>query len=298
MTTTTLSNPGRNRPLDYTAVLIITITHLGGILSGVYLWYYPPAWASIATAVLLWSMVGLGITLGMHRVLSHGAARLSPWLLRVLLAFAAAAFQGPAFWWCALHVRHHRSSDTEQDPYTVLHGFWWAHLMWMFHKTEPSPREVASFQRNEVVRWQYNHYWKLAVGLSFVVPVSLSFLWGDPIGMLALTFIRLLVQSHTTWSINSIAHSFGPKVYGVSKLTARSVAWPFLWFYAILTFGEANHERHHLASDDARLGTRWYHFDIGFWVLKTLALFGIATHIVRRSEEEVRQHALRLQAGE
>ena len=47
-----------------------------------------------------------------------------------LVLFSAAAFQSSIIEWVYQHRMHHEHSDTDKDPYSVEHGFWWAHMGW------------------------------------------------------------------------------------------------------------------------------------------------------------------------
>lgn len=41
------------------------------------------------------------------------------------------AQRGP-LWWAAHHRYHHRFTDTDHDPHSSTHGFWYSHIGWFF----------------------------------------------------------------------------------------------------------------------------------------------------------------------
>src|ERR1035438_917838 len=81
--------------------------------------------------LVMYTLIGLSITVGYHRLFSHRAFR-ATWPLRLLaLLFGAAAFQNSAIAWRSDHRHPHRFvDDIELDPYPVRRGFWYAHWLW------------------------------------------------------------------------------------------------------------------------------------------------------------------------
>ena len=65
-------------------------------------------------------------------------------------------------------------------------------------------------------------------------------LWGDPLGaVLVAGFLRLVVQWHATFSINSICHKFGTRPF-CRQSSGRDSFWN-----SLITFGEGYHNFHH-----------------------------------------------------
>ncbi len=86
----------------------------------------------------MYSITGLGITVGYHRLLTHRAFATSK---PVEYAFAIAgcmAVEGPPIAWVADHRLHHAHTDVEGDPHSPhlgegsgLKGLWHAHTGWL-----------------------------------------------------------------------------------------------------------------------------------------------------------------------
>jgi stearoyl-CoA desaturase (delta-9 desaturase) len=284
----TVPHPSASQPLNWNLTAWFALVHVFGIVG---LWY---AWAHFhgATAALgfvLFVVCHLSTTAGMHRLYAHQSYRARKPLEVFLLFFAAATFQNSALNWAYFHRLHHWHSDTDKDPYSVRHGFWWAHCFWILRtRASVDVKKVKDLQRNPLVMFQDRYYYAVALLSGLMLPVAIASLWGDILGgLLVAGFLRLMVQYHSTWSINSVAHTFGFRRY-VRAGTARLS--PYL---AISTVGENNHERHHLAHEDYRLGTQWYHFDIGKWFIEACARIGLAYGLRTVSEEAVLTRAKR-----
>lgn len=275
-------------PLRRYLVAWFALVHILGLIGIWYAWTHYHA-ATMTLAIGLFFVCHLSITAGMHRLYAHQSYRATKPLEVFLLFFSAATFQYSALLWAYFHRLHHWHSDTDGDPYSVRHGFWWAHFRWILH-TPPDidSTKVKDLRRNALLMFQHAQYYPLAFLTGLVLPTCIAALWGDTLGgLLVAGFSRLMMQYHSTWSINSIAHTFGFRKYGDSGTARLS---PYL---AVSTVGENNHERHHLAHEDYRLGTKWYHLDIGKWFIELCALLRLAHDLRTVSEDAVLVRARR-----
>jgi len=213
----------------------------------------------------LWlALCGLSITAGYHRHFAHPTHK-ATWLLRAFyLLFGAASMQNSALKWSADHRLHHRRTDEDADPYNARRGFWWSHIGWIFFE-DAAPIEqwtVTDLERDRLVRLQDRYLLSLAVLVGAGVPAALGLIWGDPLGaMFCAGFLRLVLQWHATFSVNSLAHILGTQPYSTA-CTARDS-----WITAMVTLGEGYHNYHHRFPGDYRNGVRWYHFDPTKWFL-------------------------------
>jgi len=73
----------------------------------------------------------LGITLGYHRLLTHGSLKVSKPVEYFFSFCGMLAAEGSPLYWVATHRKHHAHSDQDEDPHSPLHGFWWGHMMWL-----------------------------------------------------------------------------------------------------------------------------------------------------------------------
>ena len=97
--------------------------------------------------------------------------------------------------------------------------------------------------------WQHKHYVPLALIMNFGVPIGLGIIHGDVVGMLLIVgAVRLVLNHHTTFFINSLAHIWGSQPF-TDKNTARDNG-----ILAFLTFGEGYHNFHHIFENDYRNG--------------------------------------------
>ena len=247
-----------------------------GISAGIW-------WAALA----LFIFSGLSITAGYHRLWSHRTYD-AHWSVRLLFALGGAlALQNSALHWSSDHREHHKHVDhDDNDPYSASRGFWYSHIGWMLREYQPDKyydyNNVKDMQRDKIVMWQHKHYLKLTLIMNIGVPILIGLLLGQVIAaMLVVGFLRLVVNHHTTFFINSLAHIWGNRPY-TERNSARDNG-----VLAFVTFGEGYHNFHHIFSGDYRNGVRWYQFDPTKWLIRGMSYVGLAKNLKRASEYQI-----------
>tara|TARA_B000000532_G_scaffold185105_1_gene151150 strand:- start:4784 stop:5956 length:1173 start_codon:yes stop_codon:yes gene_type:complete len=245
-------------------------------------WYtvnFGISFIEIGILFLMYIASGLSITAGYHRLFSHRSHSAS-WPLRLFYAvFGAAAFQNSAIKWCSDHRRHHLKTDTEEDPYTIMRGFFWAHMGWvMISEKEQQIEHVKDLQADPILVWQDKHIFKIGAFAGIIFPGLIGLLLiggfsGFLGGLIWGGLVRLVIVHHGTFLINSGAHYWGKQNYS-TKNTSRDS--PIL---SLLTFGEGYHNFHHTFQSDYRNGHRWYHWDPTKWWIKIFSFIKITKNL-------------------
>jgi len=229
---------------------------------------------TVGLAVVWFAVSSTAITAGYHRLFAHPTYR-AAWPLQLLyLIFGAAAFQGSAMQWSAQHRDHHTFVDGPKDPYNIKLGFWYAHMGWVVRETCPNYDRVPDLARNGLIRFQHRFFNLFAALTSFVLPFAIGALWQEGLSALLLAgVLRLVIQWHMTFCVNSVAHQFGSQKYSTGH-TARGS-----WWLSFMVWGEMDHNYHHSFPNDFRTGTRWYDFDPGKWWIYLCSKIGLASDL-------------------
>lgn len=223
---------------------------------------------------------GMSITGGYHRLWAHKAYQAHPALKWFFAFWGAGALQNSILIWASDHRRHHRHvDDAEQDPYAASRGLWFSHMGWMLREYEsgvPDFSNAKDLQRDPVVMWQHKHYVALTLLMNLGLPILLGIWHGDIIGTLLLVgLLRLVINHHFTFFINSLAHFWGSRPYTESN-SARDNG-----LLAFLTYGEGYHNYHHIFQTDYRNGIRWWQWDPTKWMINLCARVGLAHNLTR-----------------
>lgn len=263
----------------------MTVPLLATISAIVLLWNRYVFPADIALLVSLYILTGLGITIGYHRMLTHKSFDAPEWLRAFFVICGSAAFEGSPISWAARHIEHHAHSDEEGDPHSPLHGFWHAHMGWLYSIREPEPdvQKFAPHLLEDKTIVFVDRYTLLWMGLSLLIP----FLIGGWTGLLWGGGVRVFLITHITWSVNSICHTFGRRDFETTDESRNN------WLIGLLGFGEGWHNNHHAFPESAMHGLRWWQFDGSAVVIRVLELLGLVWNVRRVPIETQSAHAER-----
>ena len=88
---------------------------------------------------------------------------------------------------------------------------------WMLRHYETNTEDfsnVPDLQRDPIVAWQHENYIALTVFMNLGLPLLLGIWHGDIIGTLLIVgLLRLIVNHHVTFFVNSLAHFWGSRPY-------------------------------------------------------------------------------------
>ena len=222
--------------------------------------------------LLLHYVVGmLAIILGYHRYFSHHTFRMNRFFQFILAFLAQSTAQKGVLWWASHHRVHHKHSDTPQDLHSPRqNGFWYSHFGW-FLSTKYGDTDcglIKDFAKYPELVWlnRYHFIPPVISGVCFLVFLGPSALWFS-------FFLGIVLLWHGTYTINSLSHVWGRVRYNTGDDSKNN------WFLAIITLGEGWHNNHHHYMHSARQGFFWYEFDIGYYILKILALLRVVKKV-------------------
>jgi len=208
-----------------------------------------------------------------HRYAAHRMYTMKPRTERALHLLTYLV-QGPSFLsprgYAILHRQHHAFSDTDRDPHSPMHGFWWSHVGWILSGRygDTHLEDVPDLARFPELRFLDRHDW--------IGPWALAvtcWLIGGWSGLVVGFFGSTLLVWHATFLVNSAAHVFGRRRYDTNDTSRNSV------FVAVATMGEGWHNNHHHDPNAARQGRRWYELDPTFGVLRVLRWLGFVWEV-------------------
>jgi stearoyl-CoA desaturase (delta-9 desaturase) len=253
-------------------------------------------WHDLLVFAITYVPLGLGVTVGFHRLLTHRSFETSRSIRAALAILGSAAIEGPVISWVADHRKHHAFSDQEGDPHSphVGHGNGWrgalrglfhAHLGWLFLHTERAARKryAPDLLGDPLVRFVDRTFLAWAV-LGLALPFGLGVAIGGSVtagltGLLWGGAVRMLVLHHITYSINSLCHFFGRRRFRTGD-ESRNLGW-----LSVLSLGEAWHNNHHAFPTSARHGLRRFELDVSAAVIRVLEALGLVWNVVRVPEQ-------------
>jgi stearoyl-CoA desaturase (delta-9 desaturase) len=249
---------------EQVALAIFIVVPLLGILgAGFVLWGTGLSAVDLGLTAVFYAITLYGITVGFHRLFTHGSFKaVRP--LRIALAVAGQmAIEGPVTRWVADHRRHHAFSDEEGDPHSpwrygtgfraLTKGLWHAHIGWLFDVEQTDQKRFAPDLLADRDIARVARLFPALVAVSLLAPAVLGGLitWSWTGALTAFfwaSVVRIGLLHHMTWSINSICHTWGARPF-VTKDRAVNV-----WWLAVISGGESWHNLHHADPTCARHG--------------------------------------------
>ena len=264
------------------ALLVAVILPILGTIWGIsLLWNRYVGWQELTVLGIFYAATVLGIGVGFHRMLTHRSFDAPAPVRFFFLALGSMALQGSAIEWAATHNKHHAKSDKEGDPHSPLEGFWSAHLGWLFKDRFIKSGIWAKPYLNDPVARVIDRTVLVWAVLGFVLPGLLSYAMGGSfwLGVLWGGVVRVGLVHHVTWSVNSVCHTFGRRMFHSHDQSRNE------WVVGLLGFGEGWHNNHHAFPKAAYHGMKWYQFDVNAYVIRALKATRLAKNVWMPSKE-------------
>ncbi len=265
---------------DWPVVIWIVVVHLGALAAPFYF-----TWKALGICVFLsWLTGSIGVCMGYHRQLTHGAFmtyRPVRWFLALVGGLSG---EGSALTWVANHRKHHMFSDKEGDPHSPHDGAWWSHMLWFMpdfgrkHYETLIERFAPDMAKDPVMRFLHHFFLPshVIMGATLFAIGYYGWDWYTACSFVAWgMFVRLVYVLHVTWFVNSATHLWGYRNYETTDDSRN------LWWVAVLAFGEGWHNNHHAYQRMARQGHKWWEVDVTYWSILALEKVGLAWNVVK-----------------
>ena len=112
-------------------------------------------WHDLVVLAIFYTLSGLGVTVGFHRLFTHRSFKTTRVVRALLAVLGSMAVEGPVIEWVSTHRKHHCFSDRPGDPHSphvdraagwrgALRGLGHAHVGWLFRgKDMANPSRYA-----------------------------------------------------------------------------------------------------------------------------------------------------------
>lgn len=224
----------------------------------------------------------LGVTIGLHRLLSHRAFKCHK-LVEYFFVFGAyLAFEGAPIWWATIHRTHHKYVDTPLDPHSPRQGILHAYFFYREFKYPPhmSPeKQCPDLMKDPIYVWlEQGKDWKLGyakcVSINLLFRAMLFYFFGWEC-MLA-SFLGGFLAWNVPLILNIVCHI--PQL-GYTNFRIKGDDSVNNHLFAILAMGDGWHNNHHAYPGSSQMGYKKHEFDFSWFVLKCLQKVGLVTYI-------------------
>ena len=211
-----------------------------------------------------------------HRYFSHKSFKTSRTVQFIAALFGTMNLQYGPIWWSAHHRKHHAESDQADDVHSpFIWGFFWSHMGWFLTKENKKINTncASDLKRYPEIVFLDTHDWigafvlaSVCLCISYITSISISDFWST---FLWLYFVNTVLVYHATYTINSLAHRWGKRLFPTKDKSRNNFA------LAILTMGEGWHNNHHFYPRSVKQGFTPSQIDLTYYILKGLESLGI-----------------------
>ncbi|OBY76156.1 acyl-CoA desaturase [Acinetobacter gyllenbergii] len=237
------------------------------------------SWVAIIFMIMFYVIRMFAITAFFHRYLSHKTFQTSRPVQFIFLLIGTMSAQRGPLWWAAHHRYHHHFTDTEQDPHSSTHGFWYSHIGWFLNEQNFSTRKhvIKDWLKFPEIIWLDRFSFPIVLMTALAVYVlgewlaaSHSNLGTSGLQLLVWGFVvSTVLLIHATLCINSLAHLYGSRDFDTTDNSRNNL------FLSIITLGEGWHNNHHYYAGSTRQGFFWWQIDITYYLLKVMSWLGL-----------------------
>ncbi len=237
-------------------------------------------------ALVLFAMWhGMGVTVGLHRLLTHRSFRCPKLVEYFLVAGGYFAFNGSPIWWVAMHRAHHKYSDTPLDPHAPSGGMVRAYFTYRtFNYPDYMTPEVMcpDLLKDPVYRFleqrdkHYSVHYTLNVVLNILFRVALFACFGWPITLASIVMGVAYFNLPLIFNIISHIPKLGYRNFATND-TSTNIPWA-----ALFSWGDEWHNNHHAFPACVRAGMKPNEFDFSYETVKVLRALGLASHLNER----------------
>jgi stearoyl-CoA desaturase (delta-9 desaturase) len=236
-------------------------------------------WEMVFATLLMTQITVISVTIYLHRCQAHRALDLHPAISHFFRFWLWLTTGMTTKAWTAIHRKHHAKCETEEDPHSpVIMGiktvlFNGAELYRKEKLNQETMERYGQGTPDDRAEKFYTEHSMLGVKIMLVLNIILFGLPGITIWAVQMMWIPFFAAG----VINGIGHYFGYRNFECPD-AARNII-PF----GILLSGEELHNNHHTFGSSAKLSSKWWEFDLGWFFIKTFSILGLISNPSKQS---------------
>lgn len=232
-------------------------------------------WQHVGVALILTHITIASVTIFLHRHQAHRALELHPVVSHFFRFWLWLTTGMVTREWTAIHRKHHAKVETADDPHSPqvvgIHKVLWGGVF-LYVKESRNPDTLARYGHGTPDDWIERHLYSPLTKYGILLMLSLDLLlFGLVPGVLIWGAQALWIPFWAAGVINGLGHFWGYRNYQSEDAATNLFPW------GILIGGEELHNNHHAYATSARLSSKWYEFDIGWFYIRVLECLGLAT---------------------
>lgn len=232
-----------------------------------------PWWGNIVAVLIMTQITIFGVTIFLHRCMAHRALELHPIVSHFFRFWLWMTTGMVTKEWTAIHRKHHAKVETPEDPHSPqIEGIWKVLFQGaeLYRKESRNKETLERYGQGTPDDWMERHIYTphSAMGIVLMLMINLALF-----GVVGLSIWAIQMAWIPFWAagvVNGVAHYIGYRNFECQD-ASRNLT-PIAFFIG----GEELHNNHHTYGTSAKFSVKWWEFDIGWGLIRTLQLFGLA----------------------
>lgn len=230
-------------------------------------------WQALLGALALTHITIAAVTIFLHRSQAHRALDLHPAVNHFFRFWLWLTTGMVTREWVAIHRKHHARCETPDDPHSPqvlgLRKVLWQGAE-LYKAAADDQALVERFGRGTpddwLERYVYTGQRNKGLVLMLLVDLALFGAWGITVWAIQMIWIPFWAAG----VINGVGHFWGYRNFESPDAATNIAPW------GLLIGGEELHNNHHAFPGSARLSSKWWEFDLGWFYIRSLELLGLA----------------------
>ena len=231
-------------------------------------------WGLVAVTLVLTHITIAAVTIFLHRHQAHRALDLH--------AIPSHFFR---FWlwlttgmvtkeWASIHRKHHAKCETAEDPHSPqqlgINRVLWGGVV-LYVKESRNKETMARYGHGTPDDWMERNVYVAGQKFGILIMLTINIaLFGLIPGALIWLVQMIWIPFWAAGVINGLGHFWGYRNFNCVDASTNLLPW------GILIGGEELHNNHHSFATSAKLSSKWYEFDIGWFYIRILETLGLA----------------------
>lgn len=230
-------------------------------------------WGYVLVALGLTHVTIAAVTIYLHRHQAHRSLELHPVVSHFFRFWLWLTTGMVTKEWTAVHRKHHARCETEEDPHSpqifglrklLLEG---AEL---YRKESRNAETLEKYGRGTPDDWLERHVYTGSSKIGIGVMLSINLLLFGPIGLTIWAVQMLWIPIFAAGIVNGVGHFWGYRNYESPDAATNISPW------GIIIGGEELHNNHHAFPSSAKLSSKPWEFDIGWFYIRSFEILGLA----------------------
>jgi stearoyl-CoA desaturase (Delta-9 desaturase) len=232
-----------------------------------------PWWGYILVALALTHITIAGVTIYLHRHQAHRALDLHPIVSHFFRFWLWLTTGMVTKEWAAIHRKHHAKVETAEDPHSPqvlgIENVLWDGTSY-YRKESRNADTMVKYGHGTPDDWIERNLYTRHNRYGIFVMLAIDLVLFGPLGLSIWAVQMIWIPFFAAGVINGVGHYWGYRNYEVTDASTNIVPW------GIIIGGEELHNNHHTFPSSAKLSSKRWEFDIGWFYIRTMEIVGLA----------------------